>query len=41
MASKNHHLRRKYFNKLRNYTPILYTKTTKFIPSEFALKFKP
>lgn len=38
---KKHHLRKKYFNKLRNYIPILYAKTTKFIPSEFALKFKP
>ena len=33
--------RRKSFNKLRNYIPILYAKTTKFIPSEFALKFRP
>ena len=38
---KMHHLRRKYFNKLRNYTPILDTKSTKFILSEFALKFRP
>lgn len=37
---KKHYLRRKSFNKLRNYIPILYTKTTKFIPSEFALKFR-
>ena len=38
---KNHCLRKKYFNKLRNYIPILHTKTTKFISSEFALKFRP
>lgn len=35
---KKHHLRRKSFNKLRNSIPILYTKSNKFIPSEFAIK---